>query len=303
MFLFRTVSGLLVLSGGHARYGPNLRSDAAFAPEVLAAAAAGDAATSGGHIAASESVAAQEGSPARLDAFEVAMQGWLPRFVAAAMSAERRPDPKLLPHDWKTWQKKLESNMAKSVHFEGDTIGCEGQGYDFYKFARKESVKTICETGFNRGFSSLLWLVSNPSAKVYSFDIGKRPVTKSAEFLARSFVDSKGGPRFTLTIGDSETTLLDFRAKNPKVECDLVFVDGGHSERTALADITNFAAMSRVNSTLIVDDVLCPKGSQFCNGPTRAVQAAINNGIVEKVADRMCKNNNTAYAILKYRLR
>ena len=239
--------------------------------------ALGNATSLGGRHAAHESFAAPETREGSSNGFqesvEIAMRHWLPRLAAATGSEETRPWLGNLPSGWRAWQKKLENNVEKSVHFEGDMVGCNGQSAALYELARKDSVKTICETGFNRGFSSLLWLVSNPAAKVYSFDIGRKPVARSADFLARSFVDSKGTPRLTLTLGDSEKTLVEFRAQNPTVTCDLVFVDGGHSERTALSDITHFASMSTVNSTLIVDDALCPE--KFCDGPTRAVQAAI----------------------------
>ena len=41
------------------------------------------------------------------------------------------------------------------------------------KVSSNNNIRTICETGFNLGHSSLLWLTSNRNAKVYSFDLGK----------------------------------------------------------------------------------------------------------------------------------
>merc|ERR1719515_691716 len=44
-------------------------------------------------------------------------------------------------------------------------------------------VKNICEVGFNAGHSAMLFLLSNPRVKVYSFDLGLHPYTTPATAL------------------------------------------------------------------------------------------------------------------------
>ena len=50
----------------------------------------------------------------------------------------------------------------------------------YIEMAQDESVHTICETGFNAGHSSLIWLLANPTAKVYSFDLGEHDYSRPA---------------------------------------------------------------------------------------------------------------------------
>merc|ERR1719456_1985986 len=66
-------------------------------------------------------------------------------------------------------------------------------------------VKTICETGFNGGYSSLRWL-THSQAKVYTFDIGQHPYSKPAEQWLQSVFPG----RIEATWGDSTQTLPAF---------------------------------------------------------------------------------------------
>ena len=101
-------------------------------------------------------------------------------------------------------------------------------------------VKTVCETGFNVGHSTLLWLLANPNVKVYSFDLNRNKCTAPmADYLKKRFPD-----RFTITFGDSTETLPAFRRENPDVKCDMTIADGGHTARIASADLENFYYMS-----------------------------------------------------------
>ena len=111
-------------------------------------------------------------------------------------------------------------------------------------------VETVCETGFNAGHSTLLWLLANPSAKVYSFDLGRHPCTAPmADYLKKRFPD-----RFTITFGNSTETLPRFRRENPDVKCDLMIIDGGHTVDVASADFGNFYRMSNRKNIVFYDN-------------------------------------------------
>ena len=121
------------------------------------------------------------------------------------------------------------------------------------KVSSNNNIRTICETGFNLGHSSLLWLTSNRNAKVYSFDLGEHKyVVPAADYILRHYSD-----RFNLLLGDSRDTLPDFFSKN-NVSCDIFFVDGGHVDYVPQLDM--FWAVTMLNKTnknakILVDDL------------------------------------------------
>mmetsp|Transcript_41934 Transcript_41934/g.115658 ORF Transcript_41934/g.115658 Transcript_41934/m.115658 type:complete len:574 (-) Transcript_41934:54-1775(-) len=117
------------------------------------------------------------------------------------------------------------------------------------ELASHPAVETICEIGFNGGHGTLRWLHSS-KAKVYSFDLGEHDYSRPAA----SWLQARFPGRLTVTWGDSVETLPEFHARHPDVECDLVFVDGGHSYEVALADLKNFAAMANPRRHRILMD-------------------------------------------------
>ena len=70
----------------------------------------------------------------------------------------------------------------------------------------------VCETGFNAGQSALIWLLANPKAKLYSFDLGQYGYTQAAaEFMAEKFPG-----RFTFIAGNSVESLPKFIVDHPE---------------------------------------------------------------------------------------
>jgi hypothetical protein len=148
---------------------------------------------------------------------------------------------------------------------------------EYVLLARDLYVKTICETGFNAGHSTLLWLLANPNAKVYSFDLGQYPYTIAAsKFMAEKFPD-----RFTFTKGNSVETLPKFIAANPHVRCDVTVVDGGHDLPVATADLLNMQALAASNGRVILDDTPC--AVTWCMGPSLAWTSLIEQNRVVPV--------------------
>eukprot|EP01035_Chromulina_nebulosa_P032355 gene32355-43223_t len=89
--------------------------------------------------------------------------------------------------------------------------------HDFAMAAMTPGVKTICEVGFNAGHSAGVFLLSNPSAKLISFDLGTLAWTKSqVEYLKHLFPN-----RLTFVEGNSQVAIKEYAAKNPEIKCDL----------------------------------------------------------------------------------
>lgn len=138
---------------------------------------------------------------------------------------------------------------------------------------------TVCETGFNYGTSSYAFLCST-EAKVFSWDLGHHAyVEPASDMISREFPE-----RHHLEMGDSRVTLkkaADATDRGPlrARHCDVVYVDGGHSQEIAAADIANFALLSRPGALLVVDD--CHHGGKgHIQGVTTAFELAVKAGKV-----------------------
>ena len=120
----------------------------------------------------------------------------------------------------------------------------------YLHLASHQSVKTICETGFNAGHSTFGWLEINRRARVYSFDIGRHAYSRPlANYLRSRYPD-----RLHVTWGDSTETLPEFRRRHPDVYCDLMVVDGGHSSRVCKADLVNFQQLASKDNVVVLDN-------------------------------------------------
>jgi hypothetical protein len=113
------------------------------------------------------------------------------------------------------------------------------------------NVTTVCETGFNQGFSALVWLASNPSLHVYSFDI----MRYSGSYAALEFVQNNFPGRLTLIRGDSKHSIAEFASTHPDVMCDIILVDGLHTFDGALTDMRAFARLAHEQTVLFMDDL------------------------------------------------
>ena len=185
---------------------------------------------------------------------------WTDIFTFAPL--EPRPDCKTLMKDFKLpgsfhQAAKEHSDKLTSVlkeikrnDVEGHTALHEEQTAVYYILASKPFVKTVCETGFNAGHSTLVWLSAKNHTKVYSFDIGMHPYSKPM----MQYLKTKYPGRLTATWGDSKKTLPVFYTKHPDVKCDVVVVDGGHSTDVASADFDNFRKMTSHMNAVILDD-------------------------------------------------
>ena len=145
---------------------------------------------------------------------------------------------------------KKATNKHKGKITEGFSAQLPEQVLTYIHLVRAPFVKTVCETGFNAGHSTFMWLASNPKVRVFSFDIRKHGYAKPmADALSNLFVG-----RLTVTWGNSLETLPTFRQNNPSVNCDIVIVDGGHTTEIAQADMDNFRPMTSKQNLVVLDD-------------------------------------------------
>jgi predicted O-methyltransferase YrrM len=116
------------------------------------------------------------------------------------------------------------------------------------------SVKSITEVGFNAGHSTLVMLMSNPRARIQSFDLGQYQSARTALATLKTQF-----PRRELDViwGDSRQTIPNFAKTYTGPKFDVIIVDGGHSYEVARADMINMRELGNKDSVLIVDDTMC----------------------------------------------
>jgi len=141
--------------------------------------------------------------------------------------------------------------------------------------AKKKDIKNILEIGFNAGHSSEIFLLANPDCNVVSFDIGVHDYVS----IGKKYIDLTFPNRHTLIIGNSLETIPKYY---PGFKFDIIFIDGGHSYKTAFNDIINCKRFAHENTILVIDDVVMNKELQRkCNvGPTKALIDCKERGII-----------------------
>ena len=157
--------------------------------------------------------------------------------------------PEEVKNEYETFEQNAEK-VTKKRYVEGHIGQLVAQQKLYYHLSRVESVKTICEIGFNCGHSAFMWLVGS-KAKLYSFDLGQHGYVRGmAEYMSKTFPG-----RFNITYGSSEKTVPEFTKANPDIKCDVLSVDGAHTYHMAKIDMTNFQKLaSNVTNVLIFDD-------------------------------------------------
>ncbi|KAK2146994.1 hypothetical protein LSH36_574g00000 [Paralvinella palmiformis] len=145
---------------------------------------------------------------------------------------------------------KFEAEVKKYDWVEGNSALRIEQYLTYIKLAESPFVRTVCETGFNAGHSTLAWLEANPRTRVYSFDIGEHQYARPmAEYLSKRYPG-----RLNVTWGDSTHTLPTFHFQHPDVKCDLLIVDGGHTNAICQADFDIFYKMANVENVVVLDN-------------------------------------------------
>ncbi|KAK9917991.1 hypothetical protein WJX75_000315 [Coccomyxa subellipsoidea] len=154
---------------------------------------------------------------------------------------------------------------------------------DFYaRTATHPAIRTVCEVGFNAGYSTAVWLAANPLAKVISFDLIMlgHYGPSCAESLLKRFPG-----RLEMHWGDSAVLLPQFVANHTVAgvyqgpKCDLVHIDGNHGFDGVRSDFHNMYPMMSCDSNILMDDVFDDEES----GPTKLWSELKAQGVVEEV--------------------
>lgn len=153
-----------------------------------------------------------------------------------------------------------EQQKVKDRNEEGYSAQVDSEVIMLHHIARQPSVKTICETGFNYGHSSFNFLAANPSAQVYSFDLGNHGYARKMNKTLHHIFPDK---RLHVTFGNSVITVPKAIAWGFLPRCDVVFVDGGHVYHVAKSDIYNLAMHTNEKNLIIFDDHPTSWGGSF----------------------------------------
>ncbi len=103
-----------------------------------------------------------------------------------------------------------------------------GQQRIYHEIAKFDFIKTICDSGFNAGYSAFTWLNSSNKTKLYTFapeDNMYGNFSKVYNILKKMFPG-----RFKLTTGGPAKTLPQFQKNYPEIECNLVVMGNTHRD-------------------------------------------------------------------------
>lgn len=106
-------------------------------------------------------------------------------------------------------------------------------------------VNNICEIGFQVGAGALTLLLSlKNNLTYYGFDYGSNYSRMSYKLISKYF-------KMNMEWGKSEETVKKYR----KINCDIIHIDGDHSQMAIYNDIKNMKRLSNSHSLLLLDDV------------------------------------------------
>lgn len=157
---------------------------------------------------------------------------------------------------------------------EGFSQQIPKQVYDLTMLIDNADIKTAMEIGFNAGHSAEIFLDTNPSLHLTSFDLGAHDYVA----VAKEYIDKTYPSRHTLILGDSTQTIPAYK----QTTYDLIFIDGGHDYDIAKADLLNCRRFAHENTLVLIDDTMFTEGwsASFNIGPTQTWVEAIEQGVI-----------------------
>merc|ERR1712228_950063 len=123
--------------------------------------------------------------------------------------------------------------------------------------ARLPRCQRICETGFNRGDSSIIsTFACGHGAQGLSFSLDTRWYTQ-AGLQCQDEVLAGTKRAITMVEGFSTTSISDFIKRNSesKIRCDVIMVDGIKSAHGRMQDLLDLAPLAHPRTLWITDDV------------------------------------------------
>lgn len=158
---------------------------------------------------------------------------------------------------------------------EGHCQEVPGQVEDLIVLTSRPGIK-VMEIGFNAGHSAEVFLKNNKDLTLVSFDLGCHDYGK----CGKEYIDITYPNRHTLILGDSFVTIPEYLGNNKGNTFDVIFIDGGHSEVAALADLDNCFHLAHENTVVIMDDAIFSQEWQNMYGesePKKAWMKRVND--------------------------
>lgn len=153
---------------------------------------------------------------------------------------------------------------AKSIRLSNYTYGLKYTDGDIgmYYFQMKhynniindidktKRIKNICEIGFQVGVGAITLITSvKHNVDYYGFDLGLIYSKNIFKIISKHF-------SMNMIWGESEITVPAFYKTNHNFKkCDVIHIDGSHSQNTIYNDILNMKNISNPNSLILLDDV------------------------------------------------
>lgn len=170
-------------------------------------------------------------------------------------------------------------SVNKITDYEGNSGQIPQQTYTLGQLCNSTDIKTILEIGFNAGHSADTFLAGS-LAHVTSFDLDERKCVS----VAKQYIDIKYPTRHTLIIGDSTKTIPLYKTKHSDQTFDVIYIDGGHSEEVAYADLMNCKTLAHKDTIVIMDDVVLRSDQQrdWSIGPSKVWAQAMLGGMIQE---------------------
>ena len=168
----------------------------------------------------------------------------------------------------------LQKHLDKAARTRQGVIGNiawhPSQLYYYAHAVSYDRIKNICEIGYGAGHSTLLYLVMNPKANVYSFDLfpdnfddkvhtpGETIVYQQAfQSVTLKWIESDVhlASRFKKIIGNSNSTVAQFAKENSQFRCDFLSIDGSHNPPQPFFDILHSQPIAHKETVVILDDM------------------------------------------------
>lgn len=138
---------------------------------------------------------------------------------------------------------------------EGNCLAYFGKLQSLQYYANDTRVETICEIGFNAGYSAINFLIANEKARLISFDILLNPYTPAAIRSVHGLFPNR---KIIVIGGDSTYSIRSAIDAGlfDQHKCNLIFIDGGHTREVLLNDLYYADLMAnQTYNRVIVDDL------------------------------------------------